>query len=61
VSRVEAFDRARSVFVDDSLPVLRAARTAGIAHIYAVRRPDSTREARVHEEFAAIDSVAELL
>jgi len=61
VARVEAFDRARSVFVDDSLPVLRAARRAGIAHVYAVRRPDSQASARVHEEFPAVDSVAELL
>lgn len=61
VARVEAFDRARSVFVDDSLPVLRAARRAGIAHVYAVRRPDSQASARRHEEFPAVDSVAELL
>ena len=61
VARVEAFDRQRSLFVDDSLPVLRAARLAGIAHVYAVRRPDSSTDARLHEEFPAVDSVAELL
>ena len=61
VARVEAFDRGRSLFVDDSLPVLRAARTAGIAHVYAVRRPDSSGNARLHAEFPAVDSVAQLL
>ncbi len=61
VARVETFDPVRSLFVDDSLPVLRAARRAGIAHIYAVRRPDSSSGARLQEEFPAVDSVAELL
>jgi putative hydrolase of the HAD superfamily len=61
VARVEAFDRARSLFVDDSLAVLRAARRAGIAQIYAVRRPDSSMNVRLQEEFPAVDSVAELL
>lgn len=57
----EPFDPARTLFVDDSLPVLRAARVAGIAHVVAVRRPDSTRDARHHDEFPAVDSVAELI
>jgi len=61
VARVQAFDPARSVFVDDSLPVLRAARRAGIAQVYAVRRPDSSVNARLQEEFPAVDCVAELL
>jgi putative hydrolase of the HAD superfamily len=57
----EAFDAARSLFVDDSLPVLRAARAAGIGTLYAVRCPDSSRGARIQHEFAAVDAVAELL
>lgn len=61
VRAVEPFDPARSLFVDDSLPVLRAARAAGIAHIVAVRRPDSSRERREHGEFQAVDGVGELL
>jgi len=55
------FDPARALFVDDSLPVLRAARAAGIAQIVAVRRPDTSRERRNHEEFAAVDHAADLL
>ncbi len=53
-------DPSRTMFVDDSVPVLRAARAAGIRWIYAVRRPDSTQEARQHEEFLSVDAVAEL-
>lgn len=54
------FDPARSVFVDDSAAVLRAAIAAGIRHVYGVRRPDSSRDPHVHEEFAAIDAVTDL-
>jgi GMP/IMP 5'-nucleotidase len=61
VRTVEPFDPERSMFVDDSLPVLRAARQAGVRWIYAVRRPDSSAGPRVHEEFPAVDAVAELL
>ncbi|HTP39395.1 MAG TPA: HAD-IA family hydrolase [Steroidobacteraceae bacterium] len=57
----EPYDRERSLFVDDNLNVLRAARRAGIAQIWAVRRPDSSRPARVHEEFSSVDGVAELI
>jgi putative hydrolase of the HAD superfamily len=56
----EPFDPKRTLFVDDSLPVLRAARAHGIAWIYAVLRPDSTRPARVIDEFPSIDTLQDL-
>lgn len=56
----EPFDPARSVFVDDSAAVLHAAREAGIRWVYAVRKPDSSRRGHAHEEFTAVDAVAEL-
>lgn len=61
LARIAPFDAARSLFVDDSLPVLRAARTAGIARIVAVRRPDSCAAPRHQDEFPAVDAIAELL
>jgi 5'-nucleotidase len=61
LARVTRFDAARSLFVDDSLPVLRAARNAGIGRIFAVRRPDSSAAPRAQTEFPAVDAVAELL
>src|SRR4029450_8434695 len=42
----EPFDPQRAMFVDDSPPVVRAAREAGIRWIYAVRHPDSSGPAR---------------
>ena len=61
LARVERFDPARSLFVDDSASVLAAARDAGIGLIRAIRRPDSVREPRVHGEFTAVDALVELL
>jgi 5'-nucleotidase len=61
LARVEPFQPARSLFVDDSAAVLRAARGAGIALIRAIRRPDSAGTAYVHEGFSAVDALVELL
>jgi putative hydrolase of the HAD superfamily len=57
----EPFSPQRTLFVDDSLKVLLCARDYGIAHLRAVRRPDSGAPAQMTGDFAAIDSVAELL
>jgi putative hydrolase of the HAD superfamily len=56
----EPFDPARAVFCDDSTAVLHAACAAGVRWVYAVRKPDSSRRGHAHEEFTAIDAVAEL-
>lgn len=37
------FDPARSLFIDDTLPVLRSARDFGVAHLLAVSEPDSRK------------------
>jgi putative hydrolase of the HAD superfamily len=55
------FDTQRTLFVDDSLAVLRAARGHGIAHIVAVTHPDSAQSPRSCEEFPSVARVAELL
>jgi putative hydrolase of the HAD superfamily len=56
----ERFDPKRTLFVDDSLPVLRAAREFGIAQLFAVSRPDLTAPARKTGEFPAIDDLSHL-
>ena len=55
-----AFDPERTLFVDDNLAVLAAARAFGIRWLRAVRRPESRCPARDTGEFAGVDSVAEL-
>jgi HAD superfamily hydrolase (TIGR01509 family) len=48
------FDPARTLFVDDSLPILGAAQQFGIKHLLAVDNPDSTLPNRSIDEFPAI-------
>ena len=55
------FDPARTLFVDDSMPVLRAARKFGLSNVVAIQHPDSGTEKRIIDEFPALDYVNELL
>ena len=54
------FDPARTLLIDDSLPVLGAARKAGIGWQCAISRPDSGRPPRTVSEFHAVEAIAEL-
>ncbi|WP_188696610.1 GMP/IMP nucleotidase [Bowmanella pacifica] len=55
------FDPARTLFVDDSLIILEAARQFGIGHLLAVSNPDSKKPVREIEEFPAIQDYRYLL
>jgi putative hydrolase of the HAD superfamily len=55
------FDPARTLFADDNLSVLRAAKAYGIAQVIAIRHPDSSAPKRVIDEFPAVDRLSELL
>jgi putative hydrolase of the HAD superfamily len=54
------FEPARSLFIDDSLPILRSAGRYGVAHLLAVRQPDSRGAAKDTEEFAAVEDYRQL-
>ena len=56
-----AFDPARTLFIDDSLPILRSARAFGVAQLLAVRQPDSQKPHKDSEEFAAVEDYRALL
>jgi GMP/IMP 5'-nucleotidase len=56
----EPFQPQRTLFVDDSLSVLDAARDFGIGWLRAVRRPDSGLPPQPTGDYAAVDGVAEL-
>lgn len=58
---LEPFDPARTVLVDDSLPVLRSAHDYGLARVIAILRPDSSRPPAAAGEFHGVHSVTELL
>jgi len=55
------FDPARSLFVDDSLPVLDAASRYGIDQVVAIERPDTGLPARAIDAVLSVHSLDELL
>lgn len=61
LQREQAFDPARTLFVDDSLPVLRSAQGYGIANLLAILQPDTRQARREVTEFPAVVGFGELL
>ena len=55
------FNPARTLFVDDSLTILKAAETFGIGHLLAVENPDSQLPLRNIEEFPSTSDYRTLL
>ncbi len=55
------FDPARSLFIDDTLPILRSARRFGVAHLLAVSEPDSRKGPKDTAEFAALGDYRDLI
>ncbi|TFG39539.1 MAG: GMP/IMP nucleotidase [Chromatiales bacterium] len=55
------FDLDTTLFVDDSLPVLRSAQEYGIERLVTVTQPDTTEAIRPTTEFRCVQRVAELL
>ncbi|MBE0364805.1 putative hydrolase of the HAD superfamily [Pseudoalteromonas ulvae UL12] len=58
--RIE-FDPSRTLFVDDSLTILRAAKEFGVAHLLAVANPDSNKQHVQTMEFLGITDYRTLL
>jgi GMP/IMP 5'-nucleotidase len=56
----EPFAAERTLFVDDSLPVLRAAHGFGIGWLRAVRQPDSSQPAQSTSPYVGVNRVADL-
>jgi putative hydrolase of the HAD superfamily len=57
----EHFAREATLFIDDSLSVLRTARAYGIGHLLAVSRPDSRSPVRDIEEFISIEGFDQIM
>lgn len=55
------FEPARSLFIDDTLPILRSAGRYGIGHLLAVREPDSRKGPKDTEEFEAVEDYRTLI
>lgn len=61
LQRREPFDPQRTLFVDDSLAVLRSAQRYGIAWLLAIHRPDTRQPLRDVAEFPALHDFREIL
>ena len=58
---VEPYDRNRTILIDDSLPVLRQAKTENLKYLWGIKTPDSQREHQISCEFPLIDDFKQCL
>ncbi|SEQ51412.1 putative hydrolase of the HAD superfamily [Solimonas aquatica] len=56
----QPFDPARTLFVDDSMPVLSAAEAYGIAQVIGIRKPDRNLPERPLPAMRSVATIAEL-
>jgi len=56
----QGFDVNKTLFVDDSLPVLKSAQEYGIKHILAVENPDSKKPANSFVDFTSTSDYRQL-
>jgi HAD superfamily hydrolase (TIGR01509 family) len=61
VQRIEPFDTERTLFIDDNLDVLRAARAYGFRWLLAITKPDSRKPAQGIDAFPAVARFETLL
>lgn len=59
--RAAPYDPRRTLLVDDNLLALASARHAGLAELRGMRRPDEHGEPMHSDEFALLESLADLL
>ncbi|HIP53440.1 MAG TPA: haloacid dehalogenase, partial [Chromatiales bacterium] len=61
MQKVFPFEPERTLFVDDSISVLRSAEGYGIRWLLAIRRPDTSGPDRETDDFPVIDSFREVM
>lgn len=57
----EAFDKSRTIFIDDTPRILRSAQTFGIEHLVCITAPDSMRTPHLPEEFLGIEHFEQIM
>ena len=58
--QLESFDKSKTMMVDDSLSVLKAADLFGIKYIVAISQPDSTEQPRIIHDYTAVESLGDI-
>ncbi len=60
LAKVEPFDPHRTLFIDDTVRILKAAQIYGIKHLLCIHQPDS-QQSRFVDEFPAIHHFDEIM
>ncbi len=60
LSRIESFDPNRTLFIDDTVRILQAAKNYGIRHLLCIHQPDSQQNRSINE-FPAIHHFDEIM
>jgi len=58
---IEPFEPEKTLFIDDSIHVLNAARDYGVKYLYTILQPDSRQPERKNLDFIAIDQFKDLI
>lgn len=61
LQEIEPFDPARTLLIDDSLPVLDSAKRYGIAHLLAIKQPDSKQAGKSTGDYVALESFRQIM
>ncbi|PCH84749.1 MAG: HAD family hydrolase [Piscirickettsiaceae bacterium] len=61
LQQLERFSLDKTLFVDDSLSVLRSAEEFGLTHLVAVTCPDSSEKPRIVTDFYGVENLGNLL
>ncbi len=61
LEKIERVNKVTTLFIDDNFSVLDAAKQYGIAHLLAIKRPDSTENDKEHNHYLLLDSFKDIL
>lgn len=61
LQKIERFEKNNSLFIDDNLDVLNAAKQHGIKYLLAISQPDSQQPAKDTQDYIAIECYTQLI
>jgi len=61
LEKIEKFEKANSLFIDDNLDVLKTADNYGVEYLLAIHQPDSQQAVKDTEKFTAIKCYTQLM
>ncbi|MEE9310306.1 MAG: GMP/IMP nucleotidase [Cocleimonas sp.] len=61
LEKTETFDKNKSLFIDDNLEVLNAAKNYGVKHLLAIHQPDSQQAVKDTQRYTPIECYTQLM